>query len=151
MTDHHTTTALVQPAHAAAQIVSFGYLHGPLLDENGGPLPVDLMVDLRRHFRDPHVDPALRQLTALDDAVRTAVRNTAGITDLVATLTGAVLAYRSGPSAHRHPVTVATGCAGGRHRSVDRTTEGHAGRERIPRLAWSVNVAHPDDEGAQRS
>ncbi|MFD3484924.1 ATPase [Streptomyces sp. NPDC058665] len=50
-------------------------------------------------------------------AVRTAVRNTPGITDLVAMLTGAVLAYRSGPSAHRHPVTVATGCAGGRHRA----------------------------------
>ncbi|MFF2644950.1 hypothetical protein ACFVUB_34560 [Streptomyces niveus] len=32
-------------------------------------------------------------------------------------LTGAVLTYRSGPSAHQHPVTVATGCAGGRHRA----------------------------------
>ncbi|WP_381805566.1 ATPase [Streptomyces niveus] len=99
------------------QIISFSYLHGPLLDENGGPLPVDLVVDLRRHFRDPHVDPALRRLTALDDAVRTAVRNTPGITGLIATLTGAVLAYRLGPSANQHPVTVATGCAGGRHRA----------------------------------
>ncbi|MFD5898639.1 ATPase [Streptomyces sp. NPDC060366] len=114
MANDHTP---VQPTRTAVQIVSFGYLHGPLLDGNGGPLPVDLVVDLRRHFRDPHVDPALRQLTALDDAVRTAVRNTPGITDLVAMLTGAVLAYRSGPSAHRHPVTVATGCAGGRHRA----------------------------------
>ncbi|MEV8345930.1 hypothetical protein [Streptomyces niveus] len=40
MTDDHTTTAAVQPAQAAeTQIVSFGYLHGPLLDEHGRPLP----------------------------------------------------------------------------------------------------------------
>jgi len=66
-------------AGAPVEIVSFGYLHGP-------PPTAHLILDLRSHFRDPHVDPGLRELTA----------------------------YRSGPSAG--PVTVAVGCAGGRHR-----------------------------------
>lgn len=94
----------------SVQIASFGYLHGPAPEE------AHLTADLRAHFRDPHVDPALRYLTAEDPEVREAVLATPGIPSLVLALASAVQAYLSGPSAG--PVTVAVGCAGGRHRAA---------------------------------
>ncbi|MER7988424.1 RNase adapter RapZ [Streptomyces noursei] len=90
------------------EIVSFGYLHD-------APPTAHLTLDLRTHFRDPHVSPELRYMTALDASVYTAVLNTPGITDLVEATADAVTAFASGPSAG--PVTVAAGCAGGRHRA----------------------------------
>nr|WP_276319260.1 RNase adapter RapZ [Streptomyces luteoverticillatus] len=89
-------------------IVSFGYLHGE-------PPPAHLTIDLRDHFRDPHISPDLRYMTADDEPVRTAVLGTPGIPDLVEAAVVAVHAYASGPSAGL--VTVASGCAGGRHRA----------------------------------
>ncbi len=90
-------------------ITSFGYLHGE-------PPAAHLVADLRHHFRDPHVNPALRYLTAHDQEVRDAVARTPGIAALVDALTAAVMAFRDGPSAGL--VQVATGCAGGRHRAA---------------------------------
>ncbi len=90
------------------QIVSFGYLHG-------APPAADITVDLRTHFRDPHVDPALRELTAHDQVVVDAVLSTPGIVQLVDAVVAAVRAFQAGPSAG--PVTVAVGCAGGKHRA----------------------------------
>ncbi|MFJ4674227.1 RapZ C-terminal domain-containing protein [Kitasatospora purpeofusca] len=95
----------------AVLITSFGYLHG----EAPG---ADVTVDLRRHFKDPHVTPELRYLTAHDQQVREAVRSTPGIPQLVAATAAAVLAYQAGPSAGGYPVHVASGCAGGRHRAA---------------------------------
>ncbi|MFE7485501.1 ATPase [Streptomyces sp. NPDC057552] len=89
-------------------IVSFGYLHGE-------PPAAHLTVDLRQHFRDPHVSPELRYMTAADQLVQAAVLGTPGITDLVTAVAAAVTAFTTGPSAG--PVTVADGCAGGRHRA----------------------------------
>ena len=100
-------------------VTSFGYLHGE-------PPKADLTVDLRHHFRDPHVNPALRYLTARDQEVRDAVAATPGITDLVTALAAAVTAFRSGPTTG--PVTVAVGCAGGRHRA------GAVARDLVQRL-----------------
>ncbi|MEU2719399.1 RapZ C-terminal domain-containing protein [Streptomyces smyrnaeus] len=98
----------VQTVH----IVSFGYLHRVKKWE----LPeADITLDLRRHFRDPHVSPKLRHMTADDAPVRSAVLGTPGIATLIAHTVGAVDAYASGPSAGA--VTVACGCAGGRHRA----------------------------------
>ncbi|MCX5130867.1 ATPase [Streptomyces sp. NBC_00340] len=111
---------------AAIEIVSFGYLH----DE---PPAAHLTIDLRHHFRDPHVSPELRYMTANDEPVRTAVLGTPGIAALALATAAAVDAFASGPSVGT--VTIADGCAGGRHRGVDRTTARHAGRERIPRVA----------------
>lgn len=91
------------------EVVSFGYLHG-------APPAAHLTIDLRTHFRDPHVTPALRYMTAYDAEVRTAVLATPGIPEVVSAASAAVLAYLSGPSAG--PVTVAVGCAGGRHRAA---------------------------------
>lgn len=93
---------------AAVEIVSFGYLH----DE---PPAAHLTVDLRHHFRDPDVSPELRYMTADDEPVRTAVLSTPGVAALVLATAAAVDAFTSGPSAGT--VTVADGCAGGRHRA----------------------------------
>ncbi|WP_127468708.1 RNase adapter RapZ [Streptomyces sp. B27] len=93
---------------SSVEIISFGYLHGE-------PPPAHLTIDLRQHFRDPHVSPELRYMTAEDEPVRTAVLGTPGIADLVAATAAAVAAFASGPSSGT--VTVADGCAGGRHRA----------------------------------
>ncbi|WP_435597085.1 RapZ C-terminal domain-containing protein [Streptomyces anulatus] len=106
------------------EIVSFGYLHGD-------PPPAHITLDLRHHFRDPHVSPELRYMTAADKPVQQAVLRTPGITSLVVAVADAVNAFTSGPSTG--PVTVADGCAGGRHRApafaqalADRlTADGH--------------------------
>lgn len=93
---------------ATVEIVSFGYLHGV-------PPKADLTLDLRRHFRDPHVSPDLRNLTAHDTPVQQAVASTPGIMELVRTSAYAVRAFAKGPSTGT--VVVAVGCAGGRHRA----------------------------------
>jgi RNase adaptor protein for sRNA GlmZ degradation len=93
-------------ASPAAAITSFGYLHG------AAPR-ADLTVDLRESYRDPHVDPALRELTAADPRVAAAVLATPGIPALVSAVTAAVRDLLGSGS----PVTAAIGCAGGRHRS----------------------------------
>ena len=90
-------------------ITTFGYLHD-------APPEATLTLDLRTHFRDPHVSPELRYMTARDEAVRTAVLTTPGIQPLIDATAAAVKAYLCGPSAG--PVHVAVGCAGGRHRAA---------------------------------
>ena len=76
----------------------------------------DLTFDLRRHFRDPHVDPAMRELTGRDSLVIAAVMSTRGIGGLTSGIITAVHGYLAAPAAM--DVTVAVGCVGGRHRSV---------------------------------
>ncbi|MFC4529147.1 ATPase [Sphaerisporangium dianthi] len=93
---------------SAVEIVSFGYLHGE-------PPPAHLTIDLRHHFKDPHVSPELRYMTARDEPVRATVLGTPGIADLLEATATAVAAFLTGPSAGT--VTVADGCAGGRHRA----------------------------------
>lgn len=90
------------------EIVSFGYLHAE-------PPAAHLTIDLRQHFRDPHVSPALRYMTAHDEPVRAAVLGTPGIPSLIHAAEDAVMAMLAGPSATT--VTIALGCAGGRHRA----------------------------------
>ncbi|GES27905.1 RNase adapter RapZ [Streptomyces angustmyceticus] len=91
------------------ELVSFGYLHGD-------PPAAHLTLDLRHHFRDPHVSPELRYMTAHDAAVRQTVRSTPGIPALIEATADAIVAFTRGPSAG--PVRVAVGCAGGRHRAA---------------------------------
>ncbi|MFG3254934.1 ATPase [Streptomyces sp. NPDC048172] len=116
----------------AVEIVSFGYLHGE-------PPPAHLTIDLREHFRDPHVSPELRYMTADDEPVRAAVLNTPGVAELVEAAATAVAAFASGPSAR--VVTVADGCAGGRHRAP---TFARALAERLRAAGHSVTVRHRD-------
>lgn len=91
-------------------IISFGYLHG------APPADAHLTIDLRHHFRDPHVSPELRYMTANDAPVRTAVMTTPGIKQLLAGTVAAVDGFLSGPSGTS--LTIADGCAGGRHRAA---------------------------------
>lgn len=110
-----------------ALVVSFGFLHdGP--PGYGGPrdpgeeagereeeLPrADVVADLREHFRDPHAVDGLRELTADDPRVTAAVMATPGITTVISGLCVTARGYLAGG----RPVTIAVGCAGGRHRSA---------------------------------
>ncbi|OEJ31596.1 RapZ C-terminal domain-containing protein [Streptomyces subrutilus] len=91
------------------EIVSFGYLHA-------APPAAHLTLDLRSHFRDPHVSPKLRYLTAEDEPVRHAVLATPGIVPLITATLLAVDAFAAGPGGGH--LVLATGCQGGRHRAA---------------------------------
>ncbi|MEU7412274.1 RNase adapter RapZ [Streptomyces sp. NPDC042638] len=116
----------------AVEIVSFGYLHD-------APPAAHLTIDLRHHFRDPHVSPELRYMTADDEPVRAVVMATPGIAALVEATAAAVAAFAAGPSAGT--VTVADGCAGGRHRAP---TFARALADRLTDAGHTVNVRHRD-------
>ncbi len=88
------------------EIISFGYGHGPAPEAHA-------TFDVRHHFRDPHVDLALRDLMATDTKVANAVMGTTGIPRLIVAIAAVTRAFRSGPEPG--PVTIAVGCAGGRH------------------------------------
>lgn len=117
---------------AVVEIVSFGFLHD-------APPAAHLTVDLRHHFRDPHVSPELRYMTANDEPVRAAVLATPGITALVEATAAAVDAFAAGPSAG--VITVADGCAGGRHRAP---TFARALAELLTASGFQVTVRHRD-------
>ncbi|GAB3429943.1 RapZ C-terminal domain-containing protein [Actinophytocola sediminis] len=88
-------------------ITSFGYRHG-------GPPADSVAVDVREGLLDPHIDPALRELTGHDEAVQERVHATRGVDQVVravATLAANLVGVGVG-------VAVSVGCAGGRHRSV---------------------------------
>ncbi|CAM06179.1 UPF0042 nucleotide-binding protein [Saccharopolyspora erythraea NRRL 2338] len=90
-------------------ITSFGYLHGPAPEATA-------VIDLRNHLRDPHVDPAFRQLTGFDLAVHDKVLAAPGAANMRVAL--AELAAALLHTGSEKLVTIALGCAGGRHRSV---------------------------------
>jgi RNase adaptor protein for sRNA GlmZ degradation len=117
---------------AAAVITSFGYRHGAAPD-------AELTFDVRTRLRDPHVDPALRELTGEDEAVADAVIRTPGAGPLIGAIVAAVRACLQDPGAG--PVTVAVGCQGGRHRSAVIAIKV------ADRLAWAgvpVRLVHRD-------
>ncbi len=109
-------------------VVSFGYGHRPLA---GGRedrcakadcqhVPrADLTVDATVHYRNPHADPAMRELTGLHDSVLQHVLDTPGVDRSVeaAAAFGADL-LRDVANQRMQPVRTAVGCIGGRHRSV---------------------------------
>lgn len=93
---------------ATIHITTLGLGHAP------APTTDIPLIDLRP-YRDPHIRPEFRQLTAHDQAVRDTVRTTPGIPQLLAATIAEITNY-----ANRHPqqdtITVATACIGGRHR-----------------------------------
>ncbi len=91
------------------EVVSFGYGHGPAPEAHA-------IFDVRAHFKDLHVNPALRYLTAEDAQVLAAVMGTPGIPRLVNSIAATAHAFCRG--AAPDPVAVAVGCVGGRHRSA---------------------------------
>lgn len=118
-------------------IVSFGFGHP------GGVPDATLVVDLRTHFRDPHVSPALRVMTARDTQVRAAVVSTPGICPLVTGLVAAVGAYLEAPAGT--DITVVIGCTGGRHRAP---TVALMLARRIERNGHPVKLVHRDMDKA---
>lgn len=99
----------MHPVMHPVKVLSFGYLHGP------APTATIPPFDLRRALFDPAHVPSgdLLDLTGLHVAVRRFVFGTPGALDILADAKAQTLA-----KAADGPVTVAFGCAGGRHRSV---------------------------------
>ncbi|MGW7534723.1 RapZ C-terminal domain-containing protein [Amycolatopsis sp. NPDC054798] len=96
-------------------VYSFGFLH----DANVPAWHPALVADVRHMFRDPHHDPAFRQLTGRDDAVRTRVLSQPGAVAYVYALADAITAGLGEDTGTVHAMrSLAIGCAGGRHRSV---------------------------------
>lgn len=117
---------------ATVHIISFGFLHGPAPE-------ADVVLDLRRAFRDPHVDPRMRELTGQDRLVQQTVLRTAGIRALLKATVQQVWAYAAGPSVER--IVIGSACAGGRHRSV--VVADQLAR-RLRRRGHTVTVDHRD-------
>lgn len=118
------------------EIVSFGYLHRP-----GDAVVAEVVVDVRRRFRDPHVLPEFRQLTGKDQAVRDKVLGDPQAESVISSLVVLALAMKT----EGEPLTLAVGCAGGRHRSVVVADEVWAA---LSNLGETVRVQHLDVEEA---
>ncbi|GGK61023.1 hypothetical protein Sme01_02630 [Sphaerisporangium melleum] len=88
-------------------IVSFGYGHD-------APPQADATLDARRLFRNPHDDPAMRELTGLDPRVRDHVLATDGVRDAITAAAGMAVALLKSGKPH---IVLAVGCGGGRHRA----------------------------------
>lgn len=113
------------------EVTSFGYGHSPAPD-------ADVIIDARRHFRNPHQDPQMRFLTGLDDPVRRHVLATPGVMNVVRATAQTVVELV--PVALT-PVTVGVGCVGGRHRSV---AMAEALSAELRRLGLDADVVHRD-------
>ncbi|MFF4607810.1 hypothetical protein ACFY12_34355 [Streptomyces sp. NPDC001339] len=108
---------VVAQAPADVTVVSIGRLHDDVEGEHADVLTrATIALDLRKHFRDPHVRADLRQLTAHDQVVRDTVMDTPGVRQVLAATALQVQGYLAGPTAA--PVIVVTQCAGGRHRAA---------------------------------
>jgi UPF0042 nucleotide-binding protein len=129
-------TVLEGPDRVSVVITSFGYLHP------GGAPTAHLTVDLRELLHNPHADPAMRELTGLDPAVRDHVLTTPGAADVLDGMAASTAAlWRT-----RQPqwlTTVAIGCAGGRHRSVA-LANALAHRINASGAGASVQIVHRD-------
>lgn len=93
------------------RLISFGYGH----TAKGVPT-AEVTYDVSgRKFRNPFHDPALKQLTGLDQAVYDHVRATPGIEVLAQSAAAAAIGLVDETGGD---VVLAFGCIGGRHRSV---------------------------------
>jgi len=109
------TPVVAEGSPRKVSITSFGFLH----QEDGRAPTADFVADLRDLFYDPHRDESLKYMDGRSDLVKAAVRNTPGVMvfkiDWVLMLKH-LFEATAGNSAD--DITVAIGCAGGRHRSV---------------------------------
>lgn len=96
---------------AAITVMSFSF-------RRGLPREADMVLDVR-FLRNPHYDPALRDLTGLDDAVGAAVAADSdfeGFLGDVQTMLARILPRQEAEG--KSYFTIAVGCTGGKHRSV---------------------------------
>ena len=86
--------------------------------KRGIPVDADYVFDVRM-LPNPHYEPALRDLTGLDQPVIDFLREQAGVDAMFGSIEGFLQQWLE-PLArdHRSYVTVAIGCTGGQHRSV---------------------------------
>lgn len=121
-------------------LISFGYLHD---HRHGGPPDAEFIVDVRKRFRDPHAVAGLRYLDATDTRVRQAVLSTLGAAVFAENLARTAADLLAAPSAD--PVTIAIGCAGGRHRSavIADTVAGLLNHRAIPAQVIHRDLAEP--------
>jgi UPF0042 nucleotide-binding protein len=100
----------------AVLLMSFGYLHPHPSELDGA----QFTIDVRGEFRDPHHDPAFRELTGRDDAVRARVLAQPGAWEFAEAQAAAIATLVPAASTATPPrvIKAAFGCAGGRHRSV---------------------------------
>ncbi|MGW4222991.1 RapZ C-terminal domain-containing protein [Streptomyces bauhiniae] len=135
MTTPFDLSPLYPEHHIQVVITSFGYGHSPSPE-------ADITLDTRRHLRNPHSDPAMRDLNGLDFAVRQHVLTTPGARSLITNTALLVKILLSEVAdARQRLVTIAVGCVGGRHRSVA-IAEEIAGALRV--LGTGVEVEHRD-------
>ncbi|HEY3872847.1 MAG TPA: RNase adapter RapZ [Actinocrinis sp.] len=117
-------------------ITTYGVLHGPAPE--GGVLTLDL----RTALRNPHHDPAMRELTGLDPAVRDHVLATPGAERLINDAVFRVIAVLEGYAQSRGlRADLHVYCQGGRHRSVAAAEEI---ARRLRALGVNVEVEHRD-------
>jgi UPF0042 nucleotide-binding protein len=114
------------------EITTFGFRHGD-------PPAAHLTLDLRQHFRDPHVSKDLRYKTAEDADVRENVLKTPGVEFLLVSASSLVEAFAQDPK--DHDLRIAVGCAGGRHRAA---TVGMTLAERLEAWGHKVTLTHRD-------
>lgn len=91
---------------AGLNFISFGFGH-----DEGIPA-ADMVLDVRP-FRDPHVDPAFRELTGRDSVVWERVLATPGVEEFILASAKRIDEERVSGEAF----TVAVGCTGGKHRA----------------------------------
>ncbi|MFE0776783.1 hypothetical protein [Streptomyces sp. NPDC058861] len=99
------------------RLTSFGYLHLPT-GPDGQPIApaADRIEDVRDRLRDPAAARGILDLDGLNPRVQDIVLATPGTRELLVNLAD----YADLPAGPRR---IAIGCAGGKHRAVDRTKE----------------------------
>jgi UPF0042 nucleotide-binding protein len=127
-------------------IMSFGFARGL-------PRNADIVLDMR-FLRNPHWQPALRDLTGLDEAVGAYISDDEAYADALAQIETLLLTllprYRAEGKSY---ISVAFGCTGGRHRSVH-VAERVAARLRAAGFSPTLDhrdLATPPRDGIERS
>ena len=116
------------------RVFSFGYKHGL-------PLEADLMIDVR-FLPNPFYDPAMRDLTGLDEEVRAFVIENPKTQEFLSAWYQLLDAVMPGYIAEGKPqLSIAVGCTGGQHRSV---AIAEATGHHLERQHYRVSISHRD-------
>jgi UPF0042 nucleotide-binding protein len=123
---HVIDSSTIRPAQLQAQVKSVLSVDDSQLTlvfesfafKRGIPVDADYVFDVRM-LPNPHYDPALRDLTGLDEPVAEFLRRQDSVERMFGGIESFLAAWLE-PLArdHRSYVTVAIGCTGGQHRSV---------------------------------
>lgn len=128
------TQILTTPdAHGEIEIVSYGSLHGEPPTGHG------YLVDASTNLRNPHHDPRMREMTALDHEVYAHVMETPGAVELAEVTAARLLALLRLDDGQ--PVRALIYCRGGRHRSA---SIAYYTAVRLWRAGVTVRLVHRD-------